>query len=59
MYVRQCISCSVIDARETFDDEQSASRIDDWRCEHCGGTAFEPVVMAEEEPTGEIADEFE
>jgi hypothetical protein len=53
------MNCSVIDGRETFDDAQGASRIDEWRCEHCGGTAFEPVVMAEDEPTADIADEFE
>ncbi|MDX6495449.1 MAG: hypothetical protein QOE17_1435 [Gaiellales bacterium] len=59
MYVRQCISCLLIDGRETFDDAQSAARVDEWRCEHCGGTVFEAVVMAEDEPTGEVADEFE
>ena len=59
MYVRQCIQCEVIDGRETFDDSQSAAESRGWVCEHCGFTAFEAVVMAEDGSTGDIADEFE
>jgi hypothetical protein len=60
MYVRQCLKCAVIDGRETFEDEGAASSADEgWRCEHCGNTTFEAVVMAEDEPTGAIDDEFE
>jgi hypothetical protein len=59
MYVRQCVQCATIDGRKTFDDWGRAVESQRWVCEHCGSSAFEAVVMAEDEPTGDIADEFE
>jgi hypothetical protein len=51
VYVRQCTRCGVIAAPETFPDEDAAAApAPGWVCEHCGGTAFEAVVMMDTEP---------
>jgi hypothetical protein len=50
MFVRQCLSCGVIDARDVFEDEDEAARADHWECIECGSTRFEVVVMPDPEP---------
>lgn len=58
MFVRQCLSCGVIDGRQTLPDEQSGLR-EQRPCEHCGGSEFEVVAMVEDEPTASLDDEYE
>jgi ribosomal protein S27AE len=59
MYVRQCTRCGVIDGREAFPDEEAAARTDGWVCEHCGSTAFEAVVMVDEDVAASPDDPYE
>jgi hypothetical protein len=49
--------CQVIDGASVFDSEEEASR-GEWRCEHCGSSMFEAVIMPEEEPAPDIGDTF-
>jgi hypothetical protein len=58
MVVRQCESCGVIDGRHTFHDEDEAAVPSGWSCEQCGSTAFEVVVMVEEDPAEEPDDDY-
>jgi hypothetical protein len=58
MYVRQCQSCGIIDGRTTFDSEDEASAQSTWRCEHCGHSAFQAVVMVDDEPSETPDDEY-
>jgi|tagenome__1003787_1003787.scaffolds.fasta_scaffold20407472_2 hypothetical protein len=60
MWARQCISCGVIDARETLlaEDEAQAAR-GRWTCPECGSGEFEAIVMPVDEPPVELSDEYE
>jgi hypothetical protein len=59
VYVRQCIECGIIDPRQTFADEWAAGHAGGWRCEQCGATGFEPVVMIDLDEVRPTADPFE
>lgn len=48
----------MIDGRHVFPDEDDATAALGWECEHCGSTAFEVVVMVDDEPTAQPDDEF-
>jgi hypothetical protein len=48
----------VIDGRHTFHDEDEAAVPSGWSCEQCGSTAFEVVVMVEEDPAEEPDDDY-
>jgi hypothetical protein len=50
----------VIDPRKTLrtEDEAEAGR-GDWRCAECGAAEFDVVVMPADEPTVELADDYE
>ena len=58
MFVRQCQSCGVIDGRHVFPDEDDATAALGWECEQCGSSAFEVVVMVDDEPAEQPDDEF-
>jgi hypothetical protein len=53
MFVRQCLNCGVIDARDVWEDEDEAARTNDWECVECRSTEFEVVVMPDPEPATE------
>ncbi|MDX6592033.1 MAG: hypothetical protein QOJ13_1229 [Gaiellales bacterium] len=50
LFVRQCLNCGVLDAREIWEDEADASASDHWECLECGSTRFEVVVMPDPDP---------
>jgi len=58
MYVRQCQRCGIIDGRSTFDSEDEAAAPAGWSCEHCGTSAFQAVVMVDDEPSETPDDEY-
>ena len=60
MWARQCCTCGAIDPRETLrtEDEAGAAR-GDWRCAECGAAEFDVIVMPADEPTVELADDYE
>jgi predicted nucleic acid-binding Zn-ribbon protein len=53
MFLRQCLNCGVLDAREVFEDEDTAAAADDWKCIECGSNRFEVVVMPDPDPSTE------
>jgi ribosomal protein S27AE len=53
LFVRQCLNCGVLDAREVWDDEDEAAPSSRWECLECGSTRFEVVVMPDPEPATE------
>jgi len=53
MFVRQCLNCGVIDARDAWEDEDEAAQAESWECIECGHTEFEVVVMPDPEPSTE------
>jgi len=60
MWVRQCLACGAIDPRETLRTEEQADAAREmWQCAECDSTDFETVVMPEDEPTVELADDYE
>ncbi|MDX6534645.1 MAG: hypothetical protein QOF68_2389 [Gaiellales bacterium] len=53
LFVRQCLNCGVLDAREIWEDEDDASASDHWECLECGSTRCEVVVMPDPDPVTE------
>ena len=53
LFVRQCLNCGVLDAREVWDDGDEAAASSGWECLECASTRFEVVVMPDPEPATE------